>query len=311
MKNLSLITLISFSLCLPLSCGSSSNAEVNSLAVSASPGSFNDYWYNGQAEITSYKLEQARYGEVHAGEAVLIFVTEDFSKSKQVKLDNPSSAVSDAVKILKLNSTRKFNTGIYPYSMMTSVFAPVNMGEYAPALKITTSSQEWCGHTFTQLNLHNEGYTARQFSYFESEGDIEQEINNTLLEDNLLATIRLNPDVLPLGNISITPSTTFTRLKHAPLEGQKAFAKVSINPENEEQLIYSLTYSDLERELKIFFQKEFPFEIQGWEETYTSGWGKSAQKLKTRATKNKSIRLDYWTKNGVADVVLREKLGLE
>ncbi len=57
---------------------------------------FGDYWYQGKAELTSYDLEQVRYGEKREGEAVLIFVTEDFSKSKQVKLDNPNQAGDDA-----------------------------------------------------------------------------------------------------------------------------------------------------------------------------------------------------------------------
>ena len=52
---------------------------------------------------------------------VLIFVTEDFSASKQVKLDRPEKVPSDAVKVLKLNATRKFNTGIYPYSILSII----------------------------------------------------------------------------------------------------------------------------------------------------------------------------------------------
>ncbi len=40
--------------------------------------SFNSYWYKGTAEITSYQLSQVRYGEVHKGTAVHIFVTENF-----------------------------------------------------------------------------------------------------------------------------------------------------------------------------------------------------------------------------------------
>lgn len=39
---------------------------------------FKDYWYAGKAEITSYKLEQARYGELRDGKAVLVYVTEPF-----------------------------------------------------------------------------------------------------------------------------------------------------------------------------------------------------------------------------------------
>ncbi len=34
---------------------------------------FKAYWYAGNAEITSYKLEQARYGELRQGKAVKIF----------------------------------------------------------------------------------------------------------------------------------------------------------------------------------------------------------------------------------------------
>ena len=56
---------------------------------------FKNYWYAGKAEITSYKLEQARYGELHSGYAVLVYVTEDFSVSKHVKLDNPGQNVED------------------------------------------------------------------------------------------------------------------------------------------------------------------------------------------------------------------------
>ena len=39
---------------------------------------FKGYWYAGKAEVSSYKLEQARYGEIREGNAVLVYVTEDF-----------------------------------------------------------------------------------------------------------------------------------------------------------------------------------------------------------------------------------------
>ena len=87
----------------------------------SSPGkAFKSYWYNGEAEITSFDLQQARYGHTYPGQAVMIFVTEDFSKAKQVKLDHPEEAGNDRINVLKLNLTKKFNTGIYPYSMMLS-----------------------------------------------------------------------------------------------------------------------------------------------------------------------------------------------
>ncbi len=87
---------------------------------------FEGYWSKGQAEITSYVLDQSRYGEIHPGNAVLIFVTEDFSRSRQVKLDRPERAGEDRARVLKLNLTKKFATGVYPYSLMSSVFTPLD-----------------------------------------------------------------------------------------------------------------------------------------------------------------------------------------
>ena len=51
-----------------------------------------EYWYSGKAEITSYDLEQARYGELRKGEAVLVFVTEDFLPEEQVKVNKATES---------------------------------------------------------------------------------------------------------------------------------------------------------------------------------------------------------------------------
>jgi hypothetical protein len=40
---------------------------------------FEKYWFNGEAELSSFQLTQARYGELREGKAVMIFVTEPFS----------------------------------------------------------------------------------------------------------------------------------------------------------------------------------------------------------------------------------------
>ncbi len=124
--------------------------ETDSRPVVVDSAEFKDYWYSGKAEITSYKLEQARYGEIHRGYDVLVFVTEDFSKQNHVKIDDPERARGDAVKVLKLNKIKKFGTGIYDYSMMDSVFTPVRKDDYPNTLKISSSTQEWCGHTYKQ-----------------------------------------------------------------------------------------------------------------------------------------------------------------
>ena len=281
------------------------------LGPAAVADEFGSYWHQGKAEITSYTLEQARYGEVHPGQAVLVYVTEDFSRKKHVKLDDAGAAGDDRVPILKLNFNKKFNTGIYPYSMMTSIFSPVDRQKDPHALKITTSSQEWCGHTFTQLNRKDDGYVVLMLSYFESEGDETVTLEDAFTEDELWTTIRLDPSALPIGPTRLIPGTMVQRLRHMPWGVGVATARLEPVADSEGLLAYTLEYPDLGRQLTIHFTEAFPHQIEGWEETYRSGFGPGARVLTTRATRNQRILSDYWSRNGLEDAGLRRQLGLE
>lgn len=264
---------------------------------------FNAYWYSGKAEVAAYDLKQSRYGEVHEGKAVLIFVTEPFSKAKQVKLDNPDEAGDDKVTVMKLNFTKKFTTGIYPYSMMLSSFTPVDNYHHPNTLKVTMSSQEWCGHVYSQMNLDKKKYDVKSFSYFEEEGDQNFSLEATLLEDEIWNLIRLNYKALPVGNINIIPGLFFTRLKHKNLKPLKASTTLK---EKEDEVTYQIKYS--ERTLSITFDKDFPHQILSWEESYKGIGGKE---LTTSATLDKTLHIDYWAKNSKADRYLRDSLNLE
>lgn len=262
---------------------------------------FKDYWYAGEAEITSYQLEQARYGEIREGKAVMIFVTEDFLPERQVKADNYGKS---NVSVLKLNATKKFNTGIYPYSIMSSVFYPV--ANNAHAIKVSSSMQEWCGHVYAQLN-NREEFEIMSHSYFEGEEDKSYNLNKSILENELWNKIRIAPETLPTGEIEVIPSFEFTRLRHVEVKAYPAKATLKNNGGT---AVYSLSYPALDRELKITFNKDFPYEIQSWEETFKSGFGPNAKVLTTKATKIKSIKSPYWKKNHNKDEVLRDELGL-
>lgn len=122
-----------------------------------------EYWYDGKAEISSYNLKQIRYGEIHEGTVVLIYVTEPFSKKHNTKADY---ANTDNIPILKLNTSKKLNTGIYPYSMMNSTFFPFNTGN--TSLKISASIQEWCGMTYTEISNNGKNLCFNLDSYFEN-----------------------------------------------------------------------------------------------------------------------------------------------
>lgn len=258
---------------------------------------FKAYWYNNEAEITSYQLTQARYGELRQGNAVLIFVTEPFLKEEQVKADESHDS---NIPVLKLNATKNFNTGIYPYSIMQSVFYPVGNNQHA--LKISCSVQEWCGHVYMQLNNHAE-FEITSHSYFEGEADEDFSLDNTVLENELWAQLRINPKSLPTGQVNMIPSFEYLRLRHVPFKAYSADAKLTENS-------YSISYPELDRTLTIHFNPQFPYDIIGWEETFISGFGAKAQKLTTKATKLETIKSAYWNKNSNADEHLRETLGI-
>ena len=258
---------------------------------------FKEYWYAGKAEISSYKLEQARYGEMRDGNAVLIFVTEDFLPEKQVKADRQNDK---NIPVLKLNATKNFNTGIYPYSVMSSTFYPVFNEQHA--IKVSSSMQEWCGHVYAQLNNRN-SYEITSHSYFENDADKEFSINKDILENELWTQLRLNPADLPVGTLKIIPDFSYTRMKHIPVKAFNAIATLTTNS-------YTLEYPELNRKLVLNFESTFPYTITSWEETYKDGYGPNAKELTTKATKIKTIKSPYWGKNSNKDSILREELGL-
>ena len=109
------------------------NEKSQSSFVARHPEHVQSYWYAGTGELNHYDLEQMHYGEKRIGEAVLVYVTEDFLVGKQVKKEYGDLL---SVSVLKLNMTKKFITGIYDYSLMTSIFTPMEYTKYPATLKI-------------------------------------------------------------------------------------------------------------------------------------------------------------------------------
>lgn len=295
--------------------GCSNNNQPNSIATETSPYSnnqFSKYWSQGLAELNSYELVQSRYGEPRKGEAVLVFVTERFSKSKQVKLDNQEQSKKDALPVLKLNFVKKFITGIYPYSMMMSSFTSLNGN--TSVIKVSTTSQEWCGHTFTQLNNNGNGYDVALYSYFESEGDKKTKLaKDIILEDGIWSTIRINPTTLAVGSVNILPGTLYQRLTHqafSPVKANCLLDSVSNNPYAfiSDSIIYRYTikYTEQQHTLAIDFLSHFPYTILGWKETYPDIIDNKLRQ--TTAILSKTLMLDYWNHNSTADSIYLDSL---
>jgi hypothetical protein len=263
---------------------------------------FKSYWYSGKAEINSYKLKQSRYGEIREGNSMLIFVTEDFSRNKQVKLDGQGGD-DDKIGVLKLNFTKNFVTGIYPYSMMLSVFTPIHRNAAHHTLKEAMSSQEWCGQVYAQLNLRGEKFEYIGHSYFEKEGEGRSYLKAALLEDEIWNAIRLDDASLPIGEVDIIPGLFFTRLRHTDMIVMKA--RISKNDKGNE-MEYVVEVPEQEKKVVVRYEKAFPHKILGWTE-----WFKErGQEMVTSAILDKSIQLDYWKRNSNEFKYLRDSLGL-
>jgi len=273
------------------------------------PKQFSDYWFAGKAELNSYQLEQAQYGALNPGTAVLIFVTEDFRTDTQVKSESEASR-DKSIPVLKTNLVRKFTTGIYDYSVFTSVFTPIYNEKFPNTLKVSSSVQEWCGHSYVQLNLKNNGYSVSSRSYFEQEASEDYRVDKVLLEDELWNRIRLAPDKLPTGEVMFIPSSVSGRIRHKKLDPVKASAQQGPYAGNafkgDSLQAYMVDYATDKRKFMIVYEAKFPYRIMGWEDTFPS-----KDKLMTsRAVLQKTIQSDYWKHNALVDSTLRKSLNL-
>lgn len=270
---------------------------VTNLAPLPLASGFETYWYQGKAELSTYQLTQERYGELRDAEQVNVFVTEDFSKSKQVKLDDAAAAGTDRQPVLKLNTIRRFHTGIYDYSIMQSIFTPID-GQ--ASLKLTTTVQDWCGHVFSQLNAREQGYDVKSYSYFEKEGDQNIQLSKALLEEELLVRIRMNPATVPTGAVKIIPDQTYIRLRHKPLQVENATISMGIQPN---ESVMTLQYKDIPRQLIVRFESDFPHKILSWEENVEG-------KLMSKGVLKACVLSPYWMQNGHAFDSMRDSLKL-
>ena len=116
-------------------------------------------------------------------------------------------------------------------------------------------------------------------SYFESEGDQDIELRAALLEDEIWTMIRLEPDALPTGNVKVIPGSMYQRLSHTDFKVETAKAELKQVDGQEGLMAYSLEYSESNRSLTIHFNKDFPHEIEGWEERSMSGFWKQRNRI--------------------------------
>lgn len=194
-------------------------------AGAACAQSFDAHWHDGKAELDGYRLVVSRYGQDRSGTAVMVFVTEPFSRSQHVKVDDYRAHPDDTFDALKLNLVRDFQTGIYDYNTMVSVF--VRSDTFDP-VKVSFSSAEWCGHVYSELIFGPKEIRGSYASYFEGESGpvVLGRPAGGITEDELFIRLRgLRGDYLAPGESRTPPylpGSFFARLSHRKQEWTQA-----------------------------------------------------------------------------------------
>ena len=282
------------------------------MAAGAQTPDFYRHWGDGKAEISSYRVTQPRYGEARTGYGVMVFVTEDINRDTYVKVESPTPA-QERIYALKLNNVLKFQTGIYDYSVMTSVFSAVEPrtgAEPFEPLRITLTAQEWCGHVFEELTIRDNVLRGYLNSYFEKEGRQEYAFDrpgSLAVEDHLLIRIReLKGPIMEQGErrpVTLLPSLWQFRLKHAP----RALRQATLSKGYEQDLqvgeqsfvAVPWRWEAGERQKLVWVEKAYPHRILAWEDNE----GGRGELIRT-------MREPYWSLKANEDGAYRERLGI-
>lgn len=280
---------------------------------------FMRYWKSGLAELASYNLTTERYGEMRKGQGVLVFVYEEINADTRIKVESDKTPPAKQVPVLKLNNVLKFTTGIYDYSVMTSVFAGLAGGPgvsrpFEPR-KVSFTSQEWCGNVFHQIIPRKNGLESEIHSYFESEGDAKVTLpypatasGAVYYEDEMPILVReLDGAFLKEGEsrtLNIVPGLWERRKRHVPLGFTTAVLSkagkdaVKIGKENHETVKWTLVNGSITTTYHV--EAAMPHRLLAWENTK----GEKGELLA-------SVRKTYWEHNHNQDEPLREELKLD
>ena len=274
--------------------------------ASADANNFWEQWSDGKAEVNAFRIEQKRYNELRTGTMFLIYVTEPFSISRQVKVDYYDATNPDHTIALKLNIIEQFQTGMYDYRLMRSHFFDAR--NHLRPLKSVYSSQEWCGTTYEQINWLPQHAKLKIESYFEGAS----------IETKLPVDMRLTDALLVYGRGLLRGGPTrspgfVTKWVESAKQRQLSHRTTQTYPANPrfkgEQTVDTPLGKFTTRTLvfkrasgaqcTVHIQTRAPYRVTGWR--CTDG---------ETATLLGSVRTDYWSKTKPNDELLLKQLGV-
>jgi hypothetical protein len=295
MKSFGIHVLIAVTLCW------SGCKDKASLIPPIMPSAFTAYWFDGNAEISSYALTQSLYGSKYEGRTVLLFVTEDFNKREFIRIEPSAMKNADAVTVMRLNSMTEFNTGIADNAKMTSVYTPIDRKVYPQSLMLTFSQHDWNGQTFMEARWKGNRYDVHELSYLVPGNKEKQTLARAALEEEIWTLIRIAPNLLPVGKVNFIASPAY--LQSNKLEN-KVYEAVTTLTSSCDYYNYTIQYPALDRILDIEFEAKFPYKIISWSERVGNIEVSAGRILNT-------VKSDYWNRHGRIDEVLRKDLKLD
>ena len=299
-------------------------ALLAALALASIGAVFESHWQDGKAELDGYRYTVTRYGHARAGTAVMVYVTEPFSEAKRVKVDHPTPGSSDVVEALKLNFIRDFQTGIYDYNTMVSLFT--RSRDFSP-MKISFAGSEWCGNVYEEMLFERYHLADRYQSYFEGESDTRRLTlaRPGIAEEELFILLRdLRGDWLAPGQkrtIAFLPAAFYRRLTHRPLiwtqaviERGKGVEAVTVPAGRFDAARYVVRVAD-GREGTFWVERAYPHRILRWTWLPVAGMaqhgGWSPAEGLDQGELAGSQRLPYWQLHEPGDEKYLAQLGLK
>jgi hypothetical protein len=276
---------------------------------------FEARWHDGRAELDGYRYSIVRYGRARVGQAVMIYVTEPWSRQKRVKVEDASRNPSDVFDVLKLNLVRDFQTGIYDYNTMVSLF--VRTQDFSP-VQLSFTSAEWCGNVYAKVEFDDDTVKEALYSYFEDETGTRslERPRDGVTQDALFVLLRgLKGEFLAPGlerRISLLSGILESRLRHQPLEWASARivrasspVSVGVPAGNWSHAVYYEVKVENGRTGRFWIEPDGDGRILKWAWT-ESGRSEASESGELTGT----LRTAYWKENGPGKEALLQQLGL-
>lgn len=206
----------------PPPCYAGDTTSTITLRQAIDPDYYNAHiWDDGKAEVARYRATRVIYGKPRLHEVTMITVSEDFDTATYTKAEPPYGETV-VLPVMKLAVIATINTPNYPYHYMTTSF--IDRSDPVSPLKLSTSSQEWCGTTSRNFERWTETPRERFQSYWQNEGageravalrpgdlfeeDLPAVLRSLKFKDGLRATFRLasNVTVVRTPPITIVPA---------------------------------------------------------------------------------------------------------